>query len=102
GQVATALQSQSPPPHIIPDERDAMAVAERHLLDAADKAIDEAGALAEQRDELEAILRSMTEAVVVTGAHGEVVLLNEPARKMFALTTDDDYRGRDFIELCRD
>src|SRR5260370_19021682 len=41
GQVAAALQSQSPPPHIIPDERDAMALAERRLLDPAHKATDE-------------------------------------------------------------
>ena len=45
----------------------------------------EIGALTEQRDELDAILRSMTEAVVVTGARGEVILLNGQARKTFAL-----------------
>ena len=44
----------------------------------------------------------MTEAVVVTGARGEVILLNGAARRIFALSADTDYRGRDFVELCRD
>ncbi len=58
--------------------------------------------LAERRDELEAVLRSMREAVVVTGNRGEVVLLNGAAREMFALSPEVDYRGRNFVELCRD
>ena len=100
--VAASLEKRQPPPHLIPDERDAMGRAERRLLDAADGVVDEVESLAEQRDEFEAILRSMTEAVVVTGSKGDVVLLNAPARRMFALSPDASYRGRDFIELCRD
>jgi len=100
--VAASLEKHEPPPHLIPDERDAMGRAERRLLDAADAVADEMESLAEQRDEFEAILRSMTEAVVVTGSRGEVVLLNEPARRMFALSPDANYNGRDFVELCRD
>ena len=79
-----------------------MGRAERHLLDAADAIVAEVDSLAEQRDEFEAILRSMTEAVVVTGARGEVVLLNGSARRIFALGADTDYRDRPFVELCRD
>jgi len=100
--VAAALQDRRPPPHLLPDGSDAMGRAERHLLDAADAIVAEVDSLAEQRDEFEAILRSMTEAVVVTGARGEVVLLNGSARRIFALGADTDYRGRPFVELCRD
>jgi two-component system, OmpR family, phosphate regulon sensor histidine kinase PhoR len=100
--VAGALQSREPPAHLLPDDRDALGRAEHRLLDAADGLITEVGLLAEQRDEFEAILRGMTEAVVVTNHRGEVVLLNGAARRMFELAADADYRGRDFVELCRD
>ncbi|HXW84643.1 MAG TPA: ATP-binding protein, partial [Candidatus Binataceae bacterium] len=53
-------------------------------------------------DEFEAVLGGMIEAVVVTGARGEVVLLNGAARRLFALDPEAQYRGRAFIELCRD
>lgn len=100
--VAAALAAHRPPPHLIPDETDAMGLAERRVLEAADNAIAETESLAEQRDELEAILRSMTEAVVVTGPRGEVVMLNGRARHAFALGAEANYTGRDFVELCRD
>ncbi len=100
--VAGSLEEGHPPPHLIPDERDAMGRAERRLLAAADNIIEEMESLAEQRDEFEAILRSMIEAVVVTGSKGEVIVLNTPARTMFALSPEASYRGRAFIELCRD
>ena len=58
--------------------------------------------LAEQRDEFEAILRSMTEAVVVTGRRGEVVLLNGRRAACSRLSGETNYRGRAFVELCRD
>ena len=100
--LAAALKAHRQPLHVIPDDGDAMANAERSLLQATDTVIAEIGALTEQRDELGAILRSMTEAVVVTGARGEVILLNGQARKTFALSADANYQGRDFVELCRD
>lgn len=100
--LAAALRAHRQPLHVIPDDGDVMGRAERSLLQATDAVIAEIGALTEQRDELEAILRSMTEAVVVTGARGEVILLNGQARKTFALSSDANYQGRDFIELCRD
>jgi len=79
-----------------------MGRAEHHLLDAADAVVNDFDSLTEQRDEFAAILRSMTEAVVVTGARGEVILLNGAARRIFALGADTDYRARPFVELCRD
>ena len=100
--LAAALRAHRQPGHVIPDDGDVMSRAERNLLQSADAVIAEIGTLTEQRDELEAILRSMTEAVVVTGTRGEVILLNGQARKTFALNAEANYAGRDFIELCRD
>ncbi|MGH7778590.1 MAG: sensor histidine kinase [Candidatus Binataceae bacterium] len=100
--IAAALEARTPPPHLLQGGNDAMGRAEHRLLDATDAVVDEIDSLAEQRDEFAAILRSMTEAVVVAGQRGEVVLLNGAARRMFALGTETDYRGRDFVELCRD
>ena len=79
-----------------------MSRAERRLLDAADTAIATIASLDQQREEFEAILRGMIEAVVVTGVRGEVVMMNGAARQVFGLLPETDYRNRDFIELCRD
>jgi two-component system phosphate regulon sensor histidine kinase PhoR len=100
--VAAALMGRKMPSHLLPDDRDAISLAERHLLEAADAVVKEASTLGEQRAEFEAILRSMFEAVVVTGPRREVMQLNGAARRLFALQAETDYRGRDFVELCRD
>lgn len=76
--------------------------AQRRLFAAVEALLGELDTLAEQRDELDAILRGMREAVVVTGSGGEVVLINGAARELFALNPEADYRGRNFVELCRD
>jgi two-component system, OmpR family, phosphate regulon sensor histidine kinase PhoR len=100
--MAASLEDRRPPAHMLASGDDAMARAERRLIVAAGAIVNEAEALGEQREEFDAILRSMSEAVVVTGRRGEVVLLNGAARRMFALDAETDYRGRDFVELCRD
>jgi two-component system, OmpR family, phosphate regulon sensor histidine kinase PhoR len=102
GEAAAALEERRPPAHLHHEGADAMGLAEHRLLVVADAVAHELEVLAEQRDEFEAILRSMTEAVVVTGRRGDVVLVNGAARGMFALDADTDYRGRAFVELCRD
>jgi two-component system, OmpR family, phosphate regulon sensor histidine kinase PhoR len=101
-EAASALEERRPPAHLHHEGADAMGLAEHRLLEVADAVARELEVLAEQRDEFEAILRSMTEAVVVTGRRGDVVLVNGAARGMFALDGDTDYRGRAFVELCRD
>ena len=101
-EAASALEEHRPPAHLHHERGDAMGRAEHRLLEAADAVAREIDGLAEQRDELVAILRSMTEAVVVTGRRGDVVLVNGAARRMFALDGESDYRGRAFVELCRD
>jgi len=100
--MASALEHRQLPSHLLPDERDAMNRAERRLLEAADTVVTTIGSLDRQREEFEAILRGMIEAVVVTGVRGEVVLMNGAARQVFGLAPETDYRNRDFIELCRD
>ncbi len=100
--IASALAGRRPPAHFTSDPRDAMGRAEHLLLEAADSLIADVGRLSEEAGELDAILRGMSEAVVVTNANGAVVLLNGAALRMFALADATDYRGRDFVELCRD
>jgi two-component system, OmpR family, phosphate regulon sensor histidine kinase PhoR len=100
--VAVSLAQHRAPSHVIGGERDPMSLAERHLLETSDALVVQFDALEEQREEFEAILRSMTEAVVVTGARGEVVLMNGAARQLFGLAPGSDNTGRHFVELCRD
>jgi two-component system, OmpR family, phosphate regulon sensor histidine kinase PhoR len=100
--AADAIARHQPPSYFVPDESDPMGSAERHLLEAADAVAAQISTLEEQRGEFEAILRSMSEAVVVTGARGDIVLLNGAARRMFALAPEASYRGRGFVDLCRD
>src|ERR1700736_5922679 len=101
-EAAEALEQRRPPSHLHHEGADVMGLAEHRLLEVADSVAREIEVLGEQRDEFEAILRSMTEAVVVTGRRGDVVLVNGAARRMFALDADSNYRGRAFVELCRD
>jgi two-component system phosphate regulon sensor histidine kinase PhoR len=101
-EAAAALEERRPPAHLHHEGADEMGMAEHRLLEAADAVARELEVLTEQRDEFEAILRSMTEAVVVTGRRGDVVLVNGAARGLFALGGDTNYRGRAFVELCRD
>ncbi|MBF6568382.1 MAG: PAS domain-containing protein [Candidatus Binataceae bacterium] len=100
--MAAALADRQLPSHLVPDGGDALSRAERRLLDAADALIAERETLDEGREEFGAILRGMTEAVVVTGLRGQVVMMNGAARGLFGLAPETDYRGRDFVELCRD
>jgi two-component system phosphate regulon sensor histidine kinase PhoR len=100
--LAASLAAARRPAHLVPDEGNILDRAERVILDAADASVAQTARLIEQRDEFEAILRSMTEAVVVTGPRGEVILLNGAARRVFSLAPEAALAGRPFIELCRD
>jgi len=98
--MARALDGNRPPAYMALEGP--IGGAQRHLFTSVEALLRELDASAEQRDELDAILRSMREAVVVTGSGGEVVLINGAARELFALSADADFRGRNFVELCRD
>jgi two-component system phosphate regulon sensor histidine kinase PhoR len=100
--VASAILRRQLPSETVPNDREPVSAAERHLIQAADALVSEVRTLAAQGTEFGAILRSMSEAVVVTGPSRNVVLLNGAAHRMFALPTGINYRGRDLIELCRD
>jgi two-component system, OmpR family, phosphate regulon sensor histidine kinase PhoR len=102
GALVDALERHEPPNHVGASEHDFMSSAEQRLLEAADRIAGELATLEVQRNEFDAILRNMNEAVVVTGAHGEIVLLNGAARRLFALQPEAGYAGSHFIELCRD
>jgi two-component system phosphate regulon sensor histidine kinase PhoR len=77
-------------------------LTEQRLVAAADAMVRDLETLAEQREELEVILRSMSEGVVVTDTHGEVMLINGAAREMLELGQEVDYRGRSLVEICRE
>jgi two-component system phosphate regulon sensor histidine kinase PhoR len=100
--TAAAMAARRAPIHFPTVDRDPAGQVERMLTDVADSLIAELRALNERADEFEAILRGMTEAVVVTDSSGQVVLLNGAARHVFALPSDGDFRNRPFVELCRD
>jgi two-component system phosphate regulon sensor histidine kinase PhoR len=101
-EIANALARRTMPSHLISAAGDALSGAERSLLAAGDALMGALNVLEAEREEFEAILRGMSEAVVVTGSGGEVVMMNGAARRVFGLAADLDYRGRDFVELCRD
>ncbi|MGH7904996.1 MAG: hypothetical protein ACREP6_00040, partial [Candidatus Binataceae bacterium] len=60
GAVAGALAARRAPAHFPIDPKDEMGPAEHHLVEAADQLVAEVRALAEQADELDAILRGMS------------------------------------------
>jgi two-component system, OmpR family, phosphate regulon sensor histidine kinase PhoR len=100
--IVEALERHEPPNYVETNEHDMVSLAERRLLEATDRIARELDTLEEQRGEFDAILRNMNEAVVVTGVHGQIVLLNGAARRLFALQPEAGYAGRHFIEVCRD
>jgi two-component system, OmpR family, phosphate regulon sensor histidine kinase PhoR len=99
--VADEVEARRPPLRLVRGDQ-LVGLAEQRLVAAADVMIEDLENLAEQREELEAILRSMSEGVVVTDAPGRVMLINRAAREMLELSAEMDYRGRSLVEICRD
>jgi two-component system, OmpR family, phosphate regulon sensor histidine kinase PhoR len=99
--VADEIEARRPPLRIVRGDH-LVGLAEQRLVAAADAMIDDLENLAEQREELEVILRSMSEGVVVTDVHGRVMLINRAAREMLELSPEMDYRARSLVEICRD
>lgn len=100
-QGARDLEAKRPPIRLLHSER-LMGGAENRLLAAGEQLVREVLALAEQRNELSAILRGMSEGVVVTDGQGQVLLTNGAARELFGLAPEADYRGRGLVEICRE
>lgn len=100
-QAARDLEAKRPPVRLIHSER-LIGGAETRLLAAGDLLVGELVALAEQRDELYAILRGMSEGVVVTDGHGQVLLTNRAALELLGLPPEADYSGRGLVEICRE
>ena len=99
--AADEIESRRPPLRLVRGDR-LVGLAEQRLVAAADAMIRDLEELAEQHEELEAILRSMSEGVVVTDAQGRVMLINRAAREMLELSHELDYRARSLVEICRD
>ncbi|HEY2107710.1 MAG TPA: ATP-binding protein [Candidatus Binataceae bacterium] len=101
GAAADEIESRRRPLRLVRGDH-LVGLAEQRLVASADAMIRDLEDLAEQREELEVILRSMSEGVVVTDAHGQVMLINRAAREMLELSPELDYRGRSLVEICRD
>lgn len=57
--------------------------------------------LQDEKKELEALLHSMAEGIVVIDPHGNIVRCNPAALHLFGLDPTEDWRGRPFQEFSR-
>ncbi len=74
------------------------------LADYAAIALDNAQlftAAIHERRKLETVLRHIKEGVLVLDESGEVVLINDLARLVMEIPTEEQALGRHFVELCR-
>lgn len=79
-----------------------LGASEARLAAGAGKVLRELVLLEAERDELEAVVRSMAEGVVVTDRRGRIRFINRAARLLFALEPERELTGHDLVELCRD
>lgn len=56
--------------------------------------------LRKNQTEFEAVTENMNEGLVVLGAAGKILSINNAAKKLF--NADGDYTGKDIVTLCRD
>jgi two-component system, OmpR family, phosphate regulon sensor histidine kinase PhoR len=75
-------------------------VLEQNLRDMSLKIRDNINELRSEKEKLDSILRCMVEGLVVIDPKGKVLLINERARTMFAVT-DEQIRDGSFLEISR-
>jgi two-component system, OmpR family, phosphate regulon sensor histidine kinase PhoR len=79
---------------------DELNVLEQNLRDMSLKIRDNINALRSEKEKLDSILRCMVEGLVVIDPKGKVLLINEQAKTMFAVT-DEQIRDGSFVEISR-
>jgi two-component system phosphate regulon sensor histidine kinase PhoR len=84
-------------PRIGDDELD---VLEQNLRDMSLKIRDNINELRSEKEKVDSILRCMVEGLVVIDPKGRVLLINEQAKAMFAVT-DEQIRDGSFVEISR-
>jgi two-component system phosphate regulon sensor histidine kinase PhoR len=95
--VAEGRFGQPGLPRIGDDELD---VLEQNLRDMSLKIRDNINELRSEKEKLDSILRCMVEGLVVIDPKGKVLLINEQAKAMFAVT-DEQIRDGSFVEISR-
>jgi two-component system, OmpR family, phosphate regulon sensor histidine kinase PhoR len=95
--VAEGRFGQPVLPRIGDDELD---VLEQNLRDMSLKIRDNINELRSEKEKFDSILRCMVEGLVVIDPKGKVLLINEQARTMFAVT-DEQIRNGSFLEISR-
>jgi two-component system, OmpR family, phosphate regulon sensor histidine kinase PhoR len=95
--VAEGRFGQPVLPRIGDDELD---VLEQNLRDMSLKIRDNINELRSEKEKFDSILRCMVEGLVVIDPKGKVLLINEQARTMFAVT-DEQIRDGSFLEISR-
>ena len=95
--VAEGRFGQPVLPRIGDDELD---VLEQNLRDMSLKIRDNINELRSEKEKFDSILRCMVEGLVVIDPKGRVLLINEQAKAMFAVT-DEQIRDGSFVEISR-
>jgi two-component system phosphate regulon sensor histidine kinase PhoR len=95
--VAEGRFGQPVLPRMGDDELD---VLEQNLRDMSLKIRDNINELRSEKEKFDSILRCMVDGLVVIDSKGKVLLINEQARTMFAVT-DEQIRDGSFVEISR-
>jgi len=99
--LATTREDLSTTREELAAARDTLAAANEHLSDAREELADareEAAASRDRLGELETILDTATDGVVVIAADGTIISLNRSAEALFGVE-DGDVAGRAFVDL---
>jgi two-component system phosphate regulon sensor histidine kinase PhoR len=81
--------------------RDEINVLEEHLNEMSGKLRDNMQQIMSEKEKSDSILRCMIEGVLVIDPKGQVVIINDQAKRMFEIPSDRDVRGASVAELSR-
>jgi two-component system, OmpR family, phosphate regulon sensor histidine kinase PhoR len=98
GQVASGTFPANFFPH---GGRDEIALIERHLNEMSLKIRTDIEHLTGEKEKTESILRCMIEGVLVLDAKGDVLVINDQAKKMFHTPAGRELHGASMLELSR-
>lgn len=94
-------QDRVPPPALPVRKNDLLGTIEYQLSRLFITQSQHLQQLQDEKKELEALLHSMAEGIVVIDPHGNIVRCNPAALHLFGLDPTEDWRGRPFQEFSR-
>ncbi|HXF75876.1 MAG TPA: ATP-binding protein [Methylomirabilota bacterium] len=101
-QFATQVAAGSYPRNFFPRrDGDEISLLERHLNEMSEKIRDNIQRVVDEKEKADSILRCMIEGVLVLGAKGQVLLINDRAKAMFRLPEGQDLHGASVLEISR-